>query len=151
MALNVFLHSNLSIRGRIPKHRELSLWCLLWAAFLSPSTFAAEPDLSGSARGIQLAVYSHLSPIEINQIHSWEVTLQDDDGPLVGAELGISGGMPEHNHGMPTQPRVTEEISPGRYLLEGIRFHMPGKWQLTAVVKTNKNSRPVTIIIDFEL
>jgi len=70
-----------------------------------------------------------------------------------GATLDIVGGMPEHNHGMPTQPQITEELAPGRYLLEGVRFHMPGLWRLTASISTEKTrGRPPTVIvIDFTL
>ena len=34
--------------------------------------------------------------------------------------------MPEHNHGFPTAPRVTENLGEGDYLLEGMRFNMGG-------------------------
>lgn len=128
-----------------------SLGLLLPLVALSPAFGAQTPDLSGSARGIQLDVFSRLSPLEINSIHSWEVTLQDADGPLADATLTVEAGMPEHDHGMPTQPRVTRQIAPGRYLLEGVRFHMPGKWQLTATVEAAATARPVTIVIDFDL
>ena len=45
--------------------------------------------------------------------------------------------MPEHDHGLPTQPQVTEEVEPGSYLIEGIRFHMPGKWQMQFSIQVN--------------
>lgn len=122
----------------------------LGLAPLDVSAEANEADLTGSARGIELRVYSQVSPLEINRIHSWEVSLSDDNGPLTGASLSVTAGMPEHNHGMPTQPQVTTEIVPGRYLLEGVRFHMPGLWRLDAKV-TRDGAAPVSILIDFTL
>jgi hypothetical protein len=116
---------------------------------LGSSANAASADLSGSARGITLDVFSRLSPLEINSIHSWEIVLTDEQGPIEDAALTVTGGMPEHNHGMPTQPQITQQLAAGRYLLEGVRFHMPGLWRITAVV--TRESAPVTIVIDFEL
>jgi hypothetical protein len=129
----------------------LFLGCLL---MLSTSlSLANGADLTGSSRGISLEIFSKLSPIEINTIHSWEVVLTDADGAVSGATLDIVGGMPEHNHGMPTLPQITEELAPGHYLLEGVRFHMPGLWRLTASISTEKiQGRPPTVIvIDFTL
>ena len=129
----------------------LFLGCLL--TLPTGLSFANGADLTGSSRGISLEIFSKLSPIEINTIHSWEVVLTDADGAVSGATLDIVGGMPEHNHGMPTQPQITEELAPGRYLLEGVRFHMPGLWRLTASISTEKiQGRPPTVIvIDFTL
>jgi hypothetical protein len=138
--------------SRLPQAAfALFLGCLL--ALSTGLSLANEADLTGSSRGISLEIFSHLSPIEINTIHSWEVVLADEDGAVSGATLDIVGGMPEHNHGMPTQPQITEELAPGRYLLEGVRFHMPGLWRLTASISTEKTrGRPPTVIlIDFTL
>ena len=128
-------------------------FALLASAFAliltASSATAATADLSGSARGITLDVFSRLSPLEINSIHSWEIALYDEQGPIEDATIEVTGGMPEHNHGMPTQPQITQQLAAGRYLLEGVRFHMPGLWRITAVV--TRDSAPVTLVIDFEL
>ena len=142
----------LSRVSRLPQAAfALFLGCLL--ALSTGLSLANEADLTGSSRRILLEIFSQLSPIEINMIHRWEVVLTDEDGAVSGATLDIVGGMPEHNHGMPTQPQITEELAPGRYLLEGVRFHMPGLWRLTASISTEKTrGRPPTVIvIDFTL
>ena len=36
--------------------------------------------------------------------------------------------MPEHGHGFPTVPEVTEYLGDGKYLVEGLKFSMPGWW-----------------------
>lgn len=67
----------------------------------------------------------------INQMHSWSVKLQDSSGaPVTGARLAVGGGMPQHGHGFPTKPRVTREIENGTYLVEGMKFSMPGWWDI---------------------
>ena len=97
-----------------------------------------------------LDVFSQLNPVVINRIHSWELVLIGaDESPVTGAEIAVTGGMPDHDHGLPTLPVVTRETSPGRYLLEGVRFHMPGRWQLTLTITSPQGDE--IGLLDFEL
>lgn len=71
-------------------------------------------------------------PIPLNRIHSWTVTVKDKEGmEVTGAFVRMVGDMPEHGHGLPTEPEMTEELDGGRYTIEGIRFSMPGWWVMT--------------------
>ena len=93
-----------------------------------------------------LEIFSQLDPLAINTIHSWELVLYTADGaPLIGAQMSVVGGMPDHDHGLPTSPVVTREITPGRYLLEGVRFHMPVRWLLTFDVISDQGSESATL------
>jgi hypothetical protein len=47
--------------------------------------------------------------------------------PTVG--LRVDAQMPEHRHGMNYRPTVAS-TGDGRYVAEGLLFHMPGRWQL---------------------
>jgi hypothetical protein len=47
---------------------------------------------------------------------------------VADAQINVNGGMPAHDHGLATSPRVTRYLGEGQYLLEGVRFHMPGEW-----------------------
>lgn len=81
--------------------------------------------------GLTLHLKSLQSPIPLNQMHQWEITIINGEGlPVEDAEVTVTGGMPEHDHGLATAPRVTQQLGEGRYLLEGVRFHMPGMWKL---------------------
>lgn len=67
----------------------------------------------------------------INQMHAWQVRLSTPDGsPVTRARIDFDGGMPQHGHGFPTRPRVTRELSPGVYALEGMKFSMTGWWDI---------------------
>jgi hypothetical protein len=73
-------------------------------------------------------------PITINKLHTWTVHVETPDGqPVADADVSIEGGMPEHNHGIPTQPQVTP-AGAGDYRVEGMKFQMPGWWTVTVVV-----------------
>lgn len=77
--------------------------------------------------------------VAINRMHNWQLRLSSADGkPVEKATFRIEGGMPQHNHGMPTRPQVTQNKGNGVFLLEGMRFNMPGWWELTLHIDTEK-------------
>lgn len=81
----------------------------------------------------------------INQLHSWTVKVSDTAGsPVTGARLAVGGGMPQHGHGFPTKPRVTREVGNGAYLLEGMKFSMPGWWDIRFNIQGTQGEDRVT-------
>lgn len=120
----------------------------------SPAALPANsllPDLSGMTKeGLRIEIFSELSPLRINQIHSWRVRiLGSNQQKLSVEELVVIGGMPEHDHGLPTQPQITSTLDNGDYLLEGVRFHMQGLWQLQIDFQFNGAAHQA--LIDFQL
>lgn len=76
--------------------------------------------------------------IRINRIHSWELTIKDADGqPVNDAMVTVVGDMPEHGHGLPTQPEITKIGTGGLYRVDGMKFTMPGWWVVTVSVMVN--------------
>lgn len=47
-----------------------------------------------------------------------------------GAEFSLDARMPQHGHGMMTAPEH-RELGQGRYLSEGLKLHMPGRWSFS--------------------
>ncbi|MEX0975989.1 MAG: FixH family protein [Woeseia sp.] len=95
---------------------------------VADSSIGPWPSRSGE---LQIRYSSNLEPPIINRMHSWVLYVATLEGmPIADAELSVDGGMPEHDHGLPTQPRVTRYLGDGKYLLEGMRFHMPGDWEI---------------------
>jgi hypothetical protein len=124
---------------------------LLLTLFSASAADVNLPDLNGvTDQGFKIEIYSELSPLSINTIHSWHIRVLDrDDEILELEELNVFGGMPEHDHGLPTQPEVTMRLDNGDYLLEGVRFHMQGRWELQ--IEFQYAGVDDTAIIDFEL
>ena len=80
---------------------------------------------------------SDLEPLAINRIHNWVLHVDDANGrPVTGATITLEGGMPAHDHGLPTAPQVTRELGNGDYLVEGLRFHMNGEWQIEVTIES---------------
>lgn len=72
----------------------------------------------------------------INRMHSWILHVETVEGvPVEGAEIEVDGGMPAHNHGLPTRPRVTRDLGGGDYRLDGVRFHMRGYWEIVVTIR----------------
>lgn len=107
-----------------------STWLLLWVLGWLASTTLANP-VESVPGGLRVTLEPSMMPIPLNQMHSWTVIVHTTDGSAAtDAGIVVDGGMPAHDHGLATRPQVTRELGDGRYLLEGVRFHMAGEWLL---------------------
>lgn len=122
----------------------LVLW-LCAAAVAQLADGDAQVWVSESGR-YHLRYESRLEPIPINRMHAWVLHLETAAGePVTGATITVEGGMPAHDHGLPTEPRITGELGDGAYLLEGLRFHMNGAWEITIRLRAG-DERDVVIV-----
>ena len=89
------------------------------------------------------------SPVPMLALHSWTITITDPAGaPVDDAQVTVLGGMPAHSHGLPTAP-VVRGLGGGRYLVEGLKFHMPGAWVVAFRIKAAAGTDAVSV--PFEL
>ena len=80
------------------------------------------------------------TPIPVNQLHTWTLILTTPDGqPVEDALIAIAGNMPQHGHGLPTQPQVTQYLGEGRYLVEGVKFQMGDWWVMDFEITAGGN------------
>jgi hypothetical protein len=109
----------------------------------------ADLDLSlrkATAAGLYVAALAPVEePVSVGSLHAWTVTLALPDGVLVeGARFTVDGGMPQHGHGLPTSPEVTQELGQGRYLIEGVKFNMSGWWEIRLGVEGPAGTDAIT-------
>jgi hypothetical protein len=144
----------------------LSLLALLAVACGGGEEEAATPTMGAMAMGdlpddlntatsritdqgiFEVTISSNLEPLVLNEIHGWTIHVETAGGdPVENGEIVVDGGMPQHNHGYPTTPEVTEELGGGDYLLEGMKFSMAGWWELKLDITSGGESDSVTFNI----
>ncbi|HET8869146.1 MAG TPA: FixH family protein [Aquabacterium sp.] len=118
---------------------KLATALLAMLAVVGCSSPPSNLDLSLSRSTLEHQLKVTLSPPEaplvINQLHAWRIQLASAQGlPIRHARIRVDGGMPQHGHGLPTRPLVTEESQPGVYLLDGMKFSMTGWWEIKLVI-----------------
>ena len=109
-----------------------------------------DADFSQS-RGIFLRLDGHEvelafdgeTAVEQFRHNDYDITFMDVRLP----GLAVSGGMPQHNHGLPTSPAVTAAFEDGDYKVEGMRFHMRGYWEIRVSIDTGTKRDIVTIAL----
>lgn len=131
---------------RLPVAATLAALALLASGCSTPP---ADLDLSldkpSSAGLYRVALVPPAQPAALQQMHSWTVKLRTPAGaPVHGARMQVGGGMPQHGHGLPTQPRITRELDDGTYLLEGMKFSMSGWWEVKLAIQAPQGTDDVT-------
>ena len=120
---------------------------------LHQSDESADPDrtitrMSGRKR-FRVSIRSNVDPVPLSRIHSWTLHLETPEGVAVeDAQIGVYGNMPAHRHGLPTRPKVTENRGGGDYLIEGVKFTMPGRWQLILIITADDKRDKAKFNID---
>ena len=115
---------------------------------MPPATPTAGLDFSTtrlSDNGLFRVTYvSSENIVPVNQMHQWTLHVETANGELVeNATITVDGDMPEHGHGLPTRPQVTEYLGNGDYLVEGMKFQMGGWWVMDFTVTTSGHTDAV--------
>lgn len=112
---------------------------------------APKPELDQSrtrttVNGLYVAAIEPEAPeIKQGELQTWILTVKTVDGkPVDDATVTVGGGMPDHNHGLPTAPRMTGHLGEGRYRIEGVKFSMGGWWELRFEISSAAGADTVT-------
>lgn len=147
---------------RLPAGLLLPLLLLLPAALNSHAVGSGNPqpvDSSAQGRpqaaieartenGWTVRAFSESPNTSPGRMHKWRIQVLNPQGrPAPDAVISVRGGMPEHDHGLPTQPQITDYLGDGYHRLEGVRFHMPGNWQLILSIDTGRTVE--TAVLEF--
>ncbi|MBL1434803.1 MAG: FixH family protein [Rhodobacteraceae bacterium] len=130
----------------------LGILALAAAGFVAFKMFQPLPDdldlattRATAAGHFMVSISPEDAAYQRNTIHTWIVEIATPDGALVeDAEILIDGGMPQHGHGLPTNPLMTEFLGEGRYKIEGVRFNMRGWWELKLTITAGEISDSIT-------
>ncbi len=131
---------------------RLAILCFAVAVLVAPVTAqqrAGEQGVLSNSGRLLLSYSSELVPVQINTIHNWVLHVELSTGEVVeNAQISLAGGMTEHDHGLPTAPRMTRYLGDGDYLMEGVRFHMNGRWVVTVQVDYGELSDSVVFELE---
>jgi hypothetical protein len=107
------------------------------------SEFGLGPRKSSS--GLYTATLQPTDSLRPRKLQTVQVALTDANGRSIdGAVITVDGGMPQHGHGLPTQPRVTKALGNGEYVIEGVRFNMGGWWEFKLSIAGKEGTDTVT-------
>jgi len=111
------------------------------------SEFGFGPRIS--TNGIYEATIEPTEPLAVRRMHTVKLKVGTVGGGAVdGAEIVVDGGMPQHGHGLPTNPRVTQPLGEGVYQVDGVRFNMGGWWELKFRIASAAGTDSVVFNLD---
>lgn len=85
------------------------------------------------------------APLRLRRLQTLPVRITDAAGrPVDEARITVDGGMPEHGHGLPTQPRLGRALGDGVYEIDGVRFSMGGWWEFKLAIESPAGADRVT-------
>jgi hypothetical protein len=97
----------------------------LCGAVALPLAACPLPGTPLQAGAVGLAWQLLAGPIEVGRHFALEVQLCPAEATL----RRVDAAMPEHRHGMNYRPSL-QALGGGRWRVEGLMFHMPGRWEL---------------------
>ena len=107
------------------------------------SEFGFGPRASAGQR--YAATLQPRQPLRVRQLFALPVLITDaSGGPIEAARISVDGAMPEHGHGLPTQPKVRRALETGVYEIEGLRFNMGGWWELRLAIESPSGTDTIT-------
>jgi hypothetical protein len=92
-------------------------------------------------------------PIPLNEHFSLGVGVTpyaESDSLPEGLTIEAEAIMPEHAHGMTVQPEVGDR-GHGSFEVEGMLFHMPGKWEIYIDVMHNGVTETAVFPVEMEI
>jgi hypothetical protein len=112
--------------------RGLALGLTAWLAVSAGAAGACEPPVGFTARGrltandVVVLFRTVPATIEIGRHFAVEAVVCATPPTQT---VRVDARMPEHRHGMNYRPTVAATAD-GRWVAQGMMFHMPGRWQL---------------------
>jgi hypothetical protein len=110
-----------------------------------PSHSKAYETTQISAAQLYRATFTPTESIKVGKLHRWTIAVATTDGaPVDSASITVDGGMPQHGHGLPTKPVVTDHMGGGQHLIDGMKFNMGGWWVVKLSIDGPKGADVVT-------
>ena len=104
----------------------------------NPPVIANEKTVLSQRGRFKVSYTTEPAEVPVNSFHTWKLTIRTPDGAAVkNATIRMTGDMPAHGHGLPTQPKAGKGSEDGTYVVEGVKFSMPGWWNIALGITVN--------------
>lgn len=108
------------------------------------STYAANMTVTSSGGALKVSLVNANPAPPARDLNTWDLRITNASGTAMpGLPLAIRTLMPDHGHGSPTTPTITDKGG-GNYTVGQLNLFMPGVWHVWFF----SNSAP-TDIADF--
>lgn len=84
--------------------------------------------------------------IPLNELFTLGVTVDGSDDPEE-IDLLVDATMPAHGHGMLTMVNIERTEIPNRFNVHQMNLHMPGEWELTALIILGESAQQVRTVV----
>jgi hypothetical protein len=91
-------------------------------------------------------------PMPVSELCELKVRVLRPNGKVIETEdiqLVADAAMPHHGHGMNVMPQV-EAKNNGIFYVDGMLFHMPGRWELYFDITENDVTERAQCVVFFE-
>ena len=79
-------------------------------------------------------------------LNAWTLHVMENGAPIAGAELTVSGMMPDHQHGWSTAPTITKGGDGMTFTIEKMNLMMGGVWTVTFEAQTKGSDGSATTV-----
>lgn len=90
-----------------------------------------------SAPGVALAFAPRDARLAVGRPFGVDVAVCASPGGVPPTLLRVDADMPLHRHGMNYRPEL-RALGAGRYAVDGMMLHMPGRWRFTFELQTDE-------------
>ncbi len=108
-------------------------------------TLPADAGQRLEAGAVQLAWRTQPAALAVSQPFEMQVALC----PAAARLVRVDATMPEHRHGMNYRPSL-QAVAPGRWQVQGLLWHMPGRWELRFDVETGGATHTLRQSVDLK-
>jgi hypothetical protein len=94
------------------------------------------------AAGLQVAFVPRPWPVLVGRHFGLDVVVCAAPGQAPPSTLRVGADMPAHRHGMNYRASI-QALGDGRFVAEGLMFHMPGRWRF--IFDLGDGAQPVRV------
>lgn len=103
-------------------------------------------EIGGTSKSSKYAARLRFTVPQVGELFGVDALVSMPDGSSLPADatVAVDATMPEHHHGMMTDPE-TKALGSGKWRTEGMRLHMQGNWMFHVKVTTPQGADEVEL------